>query len=251
MNGFARSIVTIAAAAALATAAVVTSIEPLRAAPPEEPAATVPAAAGHAAGDHGQAGSSATPGSHEHSSSGGAGAMPGMMPPHGSMMDMHAMHAMHARQMENAVPVSAGQDAFGAIQEIVAKLEADPATDWSKVNLEALRQHLVDMNEVTLNADAAATPVARGLTIAITGSGRTVAAIQRMVPAHAQEIDGLHHWRATTATLANGISLTVTSDDPKEVQKIRGLGFIGILVTGSHHKPHHLAMARGEVPHAH
>ena len=46
-------------------------------------------------------------------------AMPGMMSPHGSMMDMHAMHAMHARQMESAVSV-VGQDAFGAIQEIVA-----------------------------------------------------------------------------------------------------------------------------------
>jgi hypothetical protein len=72
-----------------------------------------------------------------------------------------------------------------------------------------------------------------------------------MVPAHAQEIDGLNHWRVTAAALSNGMSLTVTSDDPKEVQKIRGLGFIGILVTGSHHKPHHLAMARGEFPHAH
>ena len=178
-------------------------------------------------------------------------AMPGMMPPHGSMMDMHAMHAMHVRQMESAFPVSPGQDAFGAIQEIVARLDADPATDWSKVNLEALRQHLIDMNEVTLRADAATTPVAGGLAIAITGSGRTLAAIQRMVPAHAQEIDGLNHWRATTAALANGVSLTVTSDDPKEAQKIRGLGFIGILVTGSHHRPHHLAMARGEFPHAH
>jgi hypothetical protein len=72
-----------------------------------------------------------------------------------------------------------------------------------------------------------------------------------MVPAHAQEIDGLNHWHATTAALPRGMLLTVTSDDPKEVQKIRGLGFIGILVTGSHHKPHHLAMARGEFPHAH
>jgi len=250
MNGFARSIVTVAAATALAATAVITNIAPLRAASPEEPGATVPAAAGHATGDHGQAGA-ATTGSHDHSGDGGD-AMPGMMQPHGSMtMDMHAMHAMHARQMESAISVSSGQDAFGAIQEIIARLEADPATDWSKVNLEALRQHLIDMNEVTLRADAAATPVAGGLAIAITGSGRTLAAIQRMVPAHAQEIDGLNHWRATTAALTNGMTLTVTSDDPKEVQKIRGLGFIGILVTGSHHKPHHLAMARGEFPHAH
>ena len=37
-----------------------------------------------------------------------------------------------------------GHDAFGAIQEIVQILDADPNTDWSKVDLEALRQHLID-----------------------------------------------------------------------------------------------------------
>ena len=50
------------------------------------------------------------------------------------------------------MPTQPGQDAFGAIQEIVRILEADPATDWSKVDLEALREHLIDMNEVTLHA---------------------------------------------------------------------------------------------------
>ena len=48
-----------------------------------------------------------------------------------------------------SVPTMPGQDAFGAIQEIVRILEADPKTDWSKVNLEALRQHLIDMKDVT------------------------------------------------------------------------------------------------------
>ena len=44
-------------------------------------------------------------------------------------------------------PPMPGQDAFGAIQEIVQILDADPKTDWSKVDLEALRQHLIDMDE--------------------------------------------------------------------------------------------------------
>jgi hypothetical protein len=43
--------------------------------------------------------------------------------------------------------------------------------------------------------------------------------------------------------------LTVTSSDPEEVAHIRGLGFIGLLVSGSHHQPHHLAMARNEMVH--
>ena len=151
-----------------------------------------------------------------------------------------------------ASPVDAtqpGQDAFGAIQEIVRILEADPRTDWSKVNLEALRQHLIDMNEVTLKARTSVKLVDGGVQIAVTGTGRTVEAIQRMVPAHARHIEMTHlnGWSAKAGTLPDGVLLTVTSSDPKEAQHIRGLGFIGIMVSGHHHRLHHLAMARGEM----
>src|SRR5712691_10452773 len=91
-------------------------------------------------------------------------------------MPIEAHPGMHAGM---AAPTMPGQDAFAAIQEIVRILEADPKTDWSKVNLEALRQHLIDMNEVTLKAGAAATPVEGGLEVAVTGSDRTLAAIRR------------------------------------------------------------------------
>jgi len=174
------------------------------------------------------------------------GQMPGMMGPHGQ-----GMAGMSAHPFARTGPIMSGQDAFGAVQEIVQMLEADPKTDWSKVDLEALRQHLIDMNEVTLKAAAAVTPIDGGVEIAVTGSERTLEAIQRMVPAHAQEINGLHGWATKTATLPNGVLLTVTAKDPKEVGHIRGLGFIGILVSGMHHQPHHLAMAKGEALHSH
>jgi len=35
------------------------------------------------------------------------------------------------------------------------------------------------------------------------------------------------------------------------VQKIRALGFMGIMVQGSHHQMHHLAIAKGEPMHMH
>ena len=190
---------------------------------------------------------------------GTARAMPMMdpaMPNHDQASAMmrgrqQSMAAIHGQPILGAAPTLPGQDAFGAIQEIVHILEADPKTDWSKVNLEALRQHLIDMNDVTLNADAAAKAIDGGIEIAVTGTGRTVEAIQRMVPAHAHEIDQTHlnGWSARTDPLPNGVTLTVTSSDPKEVQHIRGLGFIGILASGSHHQPHHLAMAKGEFTH--
>jgi hypothetical protein len=106
----------------------------------------------------------------------------------------------HARHMHGAgavVPSHPGQEAFGTIQEIVRILEADPKTDWSKVNIGALREHLIDMDEVTLRARANERPLDNGIEITITGEGRTLAAIQRMVPAHARELVALG-WSAST-----------------------------------------------------
>jgi hypothetical protein len=168
-----------------------------------------------------------------------------MVPPHGMPM------AGHPGMQAGAAPTMPGQDAFGAIQEIVQILDADPKTDWSKVNLEALRQHLIDMNEVTLKSDAAAKSIDGGLEIAITGDGRTLAAIQRMIPSWAQMANGLNGWTAKATSLPNGELLTVTATDAKEVQHIRGLGFIGLLVSGPWHQMHRLAMAKGEFDHAH
>jgi len=229
------------AGVAMAIATVVTLFaaaltQPIRAASPEEAHAGAPATTDHSVAGHDP--SAAAPGQ-----------MPGMMQQHGPQMMQ--MHAKHAAMMGNVSASMPGQDAFGAIQEIVRMLEADPTTDWSKVNLEALRQHLIDMNEVTLKADVATKPIDGGLEITVTGSGRTLAAIQRMIPAHALEINGVNSWSVNSAPTANGVLLTVVSSDPKEVQHIRGLGFIGILVSGSHHQPHHLAMAKSELSHTH
>ncbi len=151
----------------------------------------------------------------------------------------------HAGAAPQALPTLPGQDAFGAIQEIVRLLEADPDTDWHKVNLEALRQHLIDMNEVTLRADEAPREIEGGLDIAVTGSGRTLAAIRRMVAAHAGEIDGYRGWTVRAAPLPDGMRLIVTATDPKEVRHIRGLGFIGIMASGVSHQAHHLMIAKG------
>jgi hypothetical protein len=159
---------------------------------------------------------------------------------HGPMMGHHAMMMGQAQQ-----PTMPGQAAFGTIQEVVQILEADPATDWSKVNIAALREHLIDMNEVTLRAVANQRLLDNGIEITVTGEGRTLEAIKRMVPAHAHEL-GQIGWNAATEDLPNGVKLTVTTTDPKQVPKLKGLGFMGIMVLGAHHQPHHLMMAKGE-----
>jgi hypothetical protein len=158
----------------------------------------------------------------------------------------YAAHPQHVGSAAQPVPTMPGQDAFGAIQEIVRILEADSNTDWGRINLATLREHLVDMNEVTLKAVAVERRVDNGLQVDVTGSGRTLEAIKRMIPAHGQELNRLNNWRAATESLSNGVRLTVTSSERAEIARIRGLGFIGLMVSGSHHQPHHLMMARGQ-----
>ncbi len=180
------------------------------------------------------------------------GGMQGGMGPHGMMgqgmqggMDPHAM--MRQRSGMSGQPTAAGQDAFGTIQEVVRMLEADPKTDWSKVNIAALREHLIDMNEVTLRAAASERTLDDGIEITVTGEGRTLAAIKSMVPAHARELAEAG-WNAKTEELPNGVKLVVTTTDKAQVAKLKALGFMGIMVQGEHHQSHHLAIAKGEFP---
>ncbi len=171
----------------------------------------------------------------------------GAMPSPGSATHAQHMQAMHG--MAGGTPTMPGQDAFGAIAEIVRILEADPATDWTKVDVERLRQHLIDMNEVVLRSVVRQTPVPGGLAMEITGTGRTEQAIQAMIVPHAIELDRMGEWSARAETLPGGVRLTVVAkrpDDAKLIARIRGLGFAGLITEGAHHQPHHLAMAKGE-----
>jgi hypothetical protein len=164
---------------------------------------------------------------------------PGQMP-HGEM---------HEAMSHGAVPALPGQDAFGAIAEVVRLLDADPGTDWSKVNLERLRQHLIDMNEVVLRSEVKQSPVPAGVVMDVTGSGRTQQAIRAMLVPHAAELGAMPGLAAKAEPITGGVRLTVTStkpDDARAVARLRGLGFAGLLALGAHHGPHHLAMARGE-----
>ena len=181
-----------------------------------------------------------------------SGYPPGVAPPAMRPMESMPMHHRMAGMMVHAAsPAEPGQAAFGAIQEIVAMLQADSHTDWSKVDVDALRQHLIDMDEVTMRATALKEPIENGLRIKVTGSDRTLAAVQRMVPEHARDIDGMYGWTVRTTTLPNGVELTVTASNPADVQKINALGFMGIMVQGSQHQMHHLAMVKGEPMHMH
>lgn len=167
----------------------------------------------------------------------------------GSMMTPGAMtHAHGAPAQAGSMPTEAGQGAFAAIQEIVAILEADPHTDWTKVDIDALRQHLVDMNAVTLEAKVANSPVEGGERFDVTGDGAVSDSIRRMLIAHAATMNGVDGWTFEAQPIEGGTSLTVHAP-PKDAAKLKGLGFFGVLTLGMHHQMHHLMLARGQNPH--
>ncbi len=146
-------------------------------------------------------------------------------------------------------PVQPGQDAFAAIQEIVEILEADPGTDWTKVNIDALRQHLVDMSNVTLLSNARGESLDDGMRFIVTGNDdRVVASIRRMVAAHATTMNDVGGWRFSAGQTDGGAILEVRVPSA-DMAKLKALGFIGVTTRGMHHQQHHLMIARGQQPH--
>jgi hypothetical protein len=105
-------------------------------------------------------------------------------------LGQHEGHVMGAAG--GASPTLSGQYAFATISEIVKILKADSSTDWTKVNLEALRQHLVDMDDVIMRSTVAKRVVAGGLQMDVTGTGRTAAAINRMVGGARRAVERAH-----------------------------------------------------------
>lgn len=148
-----------------------------------------------------------------------------------------------------AQPAAPGQAAFGAIQEIVTLLEADPATDWSKVDIKALRRHLIDMSHVTIDALVVSEAIDGGARFTVTGTGPVRESIRRMVRAHAETMNGVDGWAFAASEHPDGAVLTVTVASPADVAKVRALGFIGSMARGMHHQEHHLMIAAGHAPH--
>lgn len=152
----------------------------------------------------------------------------------------HSDHADMGRQV-NPVLSEPGQGAFAVIAEITQVLREDPSTDWSKVNITALREHLIDMDLVATDASVTASPTPQGANFVVTGHGRTQQAIKTMVPAHAPFLAAETSWDVAVEETDNGVNMRVSGD----ATQIAALGFIGLMTIGAHHQEHHLMMARG------
>ena len=155
-----------------------------------------------------------------------------------------------ATAAQRAKPTRAGQEAFVTIAEVVRILDADPRTDWSKVDLEALRQHLIDMDDVTMRSAVRVEDVASGAIFHVSGTGRTRDAIRRMTMSHGATIapaDGFT-WSAVESPEGARVTVrAVNATDAKMVTRLRAIGFVGILSLGDHHTVHHIGIADGSM----
>lgn len=165
-----------------------------------------------------------------------------------------------AQAAKRPTPTRAGQEAFATLAEVVRILSADPKTDWSRVNLEVLRQHLIDMDDVTMRAAVTPQTIDGGVVFAVTGTGRTRDAIRRMAIAHGMTVTPADGFTWSAREIPEGAEVTVrvraSADtradaraDARAVARLRALGFHGLLTLGDHHVQHHIGLAEGTMRH--
>ncbi len=142
-----------------------------------------------------------------------------------------------------------GNDIFAALAETVDSLTESAATDWSKVDIRALREHLVDMHRLTMDAEVDEAETPSGLTAKVTGSDRVMAAARRMLPMHVAMMGKYRGWSVELDDRGDALVLTLASDQDEERARIRGLGLFGFLSLGKHHRNHHRALAMGQSMH--
>ena len=169
---------------------------------------------------------------------------------------MHHANMNHAAMMgRNTAPTQvvlteSGTDPFATLQEVITALEANPDTNWEKVNIEALRLHLVEMQDMTINVDVKQQYIDNGFQAVVTPTtNRAVKSLTRVLSGHPMQMKAETGWDMQVQNNNSVFTLTVTTNNTKDVAKIRGLGYIGVMAYGNHHQPHHWAIASGDNPH--
>jgi hypothetical protein len=160
-----------------------------------------------------------------------------------------ASGAMAQHAHTSGSPSESGQSQFAAIAEIVTLLHNDPDTDWAQVDIKALRDHLVDMDNVTTRASVERTADGMSVTFMVTGDDVVAASIWRMVLAHSPMLQGSSDWTVTAGEIDNGAKIVILASSEDEMGQLLGLGFFGLLTIGAHHQQHHFMIATGRSPH--
>lgn len=154
----------------------------------------------------------------------------------------HEAHLREATQLREP-----GQGGYAALSEIVSHLMERSETKWDTVDIEGLRLHLLDMDNLFTHANVTIEELPNGLRIHASKNGLGGDAVTRMVPAHAPVLASETGWVSEAKTFSGEIIWTVSS--PTDAQIIKALGFFGLMAIGDHHRSHHLNLAIGQTSH--
>ncbi len=167
----------------------------------------------------------------------------------------HSMkhHIQMTTQSQTPLLTETGNDIFGTIQEVIINLNANPNTNWAKVNITALKEHLLDMRDMTINVKVISKKALKnGSEILIKPeTKRSIQSIKRVLSAHPAQLKKETNWEMQVQKEGIEYRLITTTNKPIEVDKIIGLGYIGLMAYGNHHQYHHLLIASGSNPHSH
>jgi len=144
-----------------------------------------------------------------------------------------------------------GQATFAALEEAVIALQADPNTDWDRVDVDGLREHLLDMDRVTMMTSVESVDLSDGVRHRVTAEGDALGSLHRMSEAHADFMARELDWDMAITLLDSGISLDIRPASEADIARVRALGFYGWIALGGHHQVHHWAMVSGRDPHQH
>ncbi len=156
----------------------------------------------------------------------------------------------HAKGSRNKRGQS-GQSAFGALSQ-VAKMIEHKKIEWAQVDMDALWDHLKDMDALMTHTSVAKQALPNGLLMFVTGGENAARAMREMIPAHVQFLQTARpKWTISVNQIENGYSIQVTSDETDEVVKIKALGFSGFMIQDNHHASHHFNIASGKSAYKH
>lgn len=164
--------------------------------------------------------------------------------------DHENMHSKDEVNPTQSIILTGGEAAFGEISRVVEILNSNPKTNWDEVDLSSLREHLVDMSNVTLQAKVSSSRLVNGAEFLVTSNDpEVIQSIQAMAIAHGAMMNSESKFDWQSTQTKQGVRVVVTSNVGSAVSKINALGFHGLLALGNHHSQHHEMLASGSSPH--
>ena len=107
------------------------------------------------------------------------------------------------------------------------------------------------MHDMTINIQVLSQkPIRMGVLATLKATTqRADEALIRVFRAHPKMLAMETGWSMHVAKIDDVYEISITTSKEEEIEKIRALGYIGIMAWGDHHQSHHWMMATGENPH--